>query len=139
LGVVIDKCKRRLRKYFGVRNSTLHRQSLWRESKTPERDFLFKSEAVASKFPRGETLVLGSRKSEEVKTSLVLSLLPKERKGGEPPKLSAPEGGKRGRAPKCSEALGLRSWAFIPESTGWLSSKIPCAKIKSDDLSSYVP
>jgi hypothetical protein len=33
--------------------------------------FCFKSEAVASKFSRGETLVLGSRKSEEVKTSLV--------------------------------------------------------------------
>ncbi len=46
-------------------------QSLWRESKTPERDSLFKSEAVASKFARGVTLVLGSRKSEEVKTSLV--------------------------------------------------------------------
>jgi len=51
--------------------------------------------------------------------------LPEEKKGGRPPKLS--------------EALGLRSWAFIPESTGRLSSKIPCAKIKSDDLSSYVP
>ena len=66
LGIVINKCKRRLGKYFEVRNSTLHRRSLWRESKTPERDFLFKSEAVASKFSRGETLVLGSRKSEEV-------------------------------------------------------------------------
>ena len=55
---------------FEVRNSALHRQGLWRESKTPERDFLFKSEAVASKFSRGGTLVLGSR-SEEVKTSLV--------------------------------------------------------------------
>jgi hypothetical protein len=71
LGVVLDKCKRRLGKFFEVRNSTLHRLSLWRESKTPERDFLFKSEAVASKFSRGGTLVLGSRKSEEVKTSLV--------------------------------------------------------------------
>jgi hypothetical protein len=71
LGVVLDKCKRRLRKYFEVRNSTLHRQSLWRESKSSERDFLIKSEAVASKFSRGETLVLSSRKSEEVKTSLV--------------------------------------------------------------------
>ncbi len=71
LGVVLNKCKRRLRKYFVVRNSTLHRQSLWRETKTSERDFVFKSEAAASKFSRGETLVLGSRKSEEVKTSLV--------------------------------------------------------------------
>jgi hypothetical protein len=71
LGVVLNKCKKRLRKCFGVRNSTLHRRSLWRESKSPERDFLFKSEAVASKFSRGETLVLGSRKSEEVETSLV--------------------------------------------------------------------
>ncbi len=71
MGVVLDKCKRRLGKYFEVRNSTLHRQSLWRESKSSERDFLVKSEAVASKFSRGETLVLGSRKSEEVKTSLV--------------------------------------------------------------------
>ncbi len=71
MGVVLNKCKIRLGKYFEARNSTLHRQSLWRESKTPERDFLFKSEAVASKFPRGETLVLGSRKSEEDKTSLV--------------------------------------------------------------------
>jgi hypothetical protein len=92
--------------------------------------FCSKSEAVASKFSRGETLVLGSRKSEEVKTSLVyLTPLGVERTGAL----------RRGRAPKCSEALGLRSWAFIPESTGWLSSKIPCAKIKSDDLSSYVP
>ncbi len=66
LGVVLNKCKRRLRKCFEVRNSTLQRQSLWRESKTPERDFLFKSEAVASKFSRGETLVLRSCKSEEV-------------------------------------------------------------------------
>ena len=61
LGVVLNKCKRRLRKYFEVRNSTLLRRSLWRESKTPERDFLFKSEAVASKFSRGGTLVLGSQ------------------------------------------------------------------------------
>ena len=79
LGVVLNKCKRRLRKYFEVRNSTLHRRSLWRESKTPERDFLFKSEAVASKFSRGGTLVLGSRKSKEVKTSLVY-LTPKGRR-----------------------------------------------------------
>ncbi len=125
LGVLLNKCKRRLGKYFEVRNSTLHRRSLWRESKTSERDFLFKSEADASKFSRGVTLVLGSRKSEEVKTSFWFICLPKEKKGGRPPKLS--------------EALGLRSWAFIPESTGRLSSKIPCAKIKSDDLSSYVP
>ncbi len=69
LGVVLDKCKRRLGKYFEVRNSTLHSQSPWRESKSSERDFLIKSEAVASKFSRGETLVLGSPKSEEVKTS----------------------------------------------------------------------
>ena len=61
LGVVLNKCQRRLGKYFEVRNSTLHRLNLWRESKTSERDFLFKSEAVASKFS----------KSEEVKTSLV--------------------------------------------------------------------
>jgi len=46
LGVVINKCKRRLGKNFEVRNSTLHRQSLWRESKTSESDFLVKSEAV---------------------------------------------------------------------------------------------
>jgi len=71
LGVVLNKCKRGLRKCFEVRSSTLHRRSLWRESKSPERDFLFKSEAVASKFSRGVTLVLGSRKSEEDETSLV--------------------------------------------------------------------
>jgi hypothetical protein len=69
LGIVLNKCKRRLGKYFEVRNSTLHRQSPWRESKSSERDFLVKSEAEASKFSRGETLVLGSRKSEEVRTS----------------------------------------------------------------------
>jgi hypothetical protein len=93
----MDKCKRRLGKYFEVRDSTLHRQSLWRETKSSERDFLVKSEAVASKFSRGETLVLGSHKSEEAKTSLVylapkgeertvalkFLLLPKERKGAE--------------------------------------------------------
>jgi len=92
LGVVLNKCKRRLRKCFEVRNSTLQRQSLWRESKTPERDFLFKSEAVASKFSRGETLVLGSRKSKEVKTSLVYL---------------APEGRRKGRSPKSSKEPGL--------------------------------
>jgi hypothetical protein len=89
LGVVLDKCKRRLGKYFEVRNSTLHRQSLWRESKTSERDFLVKSEAVASKFYRGETLVLGSRKSKEVWFILL-------RKGEE-----------RGFTPKVSEETGL--------------------------------
>jgi hypothetical protein len=105
LGVLLDKCKRRLRKFIEVRNSTLHRPSLWRESKTSERDFLFKSEAVASKFSRGGTLVLGSR-SEEVKTSLVyLTPLGEERtvalRRGRAPKLaSTPEGEKRGRAPK---------------------------------------
>ncbi len=130
LGIVIDKCKRRRGKCFEVRNSTLHRQSLWRESMTSERDFLFKSEAVASKFSRGETLVLGSRKSEEDETSLVCLT---------PWGVERTVALRRGRAPKCSEALGLRSWAFILESTGWLSSKVPCAKIKSDDLSSYVP
>ena len=52
--------------------------------KSSERDFLVKSEAVASKFSGGETLVLGSRKSEEVKTSLVY-LAPKgeERAGAQ--------------------------------------------------------
>jgi hypothetical protein len=85
LGIVLNKCKRRLRKYFEVRNSTLHRQSLWREYKTPERDFLFKSEAVASEFSRGVTLVLSSRKSEEVKTSLAFH---------------SPVGEKRGKTPK---------------------------------------
>jgi hypothetical protein len=129
LGVVLNKCKRRLRKYFEVRNSTLHRQSLWRESKTSERDFMFKSEAVASKFSRGETLVLGFRKSKEVKTSLVyLTPWGEERTGA-----------LMGRSPKIPKESRARSWAFIPESTCWLSSKIPCAKIKSDDLSCYVP
>ncbi len=89
LGVVLKKCKRRLRKYFEVRNSTLHRQSPWRDSKTSERDFLVKSEAAAaSKFSRGKTLVLGSRKSKEVKTSLVYL---------------APEGRRKGQSPKSSE------------------------------------
>jgi hypothetical protein len=92
LGIVLNKCKRRLRKYFEVRNSTLHRLSPWRESKTSERDLLVKSEAVASKFSRGETLVLGSRKSEEVKTSLVYL---------------APEGRRKGRSTKSSEEPGL--------------------------------
>ncbi len=84
MDVLLDKCKRRLGKCFEVRNSTLHRQSLWRESKSSERDFLVKSEAVASKFSRGGTLVLGSRKSKEVKTSLVLSCSQKEKKGPKP-------------------------------------------------------
>ncbi len=86
LGIVLNKCKRRLRKYFEVRNSTLHRQSPWRESKTSEGDFLVKSEALASKFSRGETLVLCSRKSEEVKTSLVYLAPQREEKGPEPQK-----------------------------------------------------
>jgi len=100
LGVLLDKCKRRLRKFIEVRNSTLHRPSLWRESKTPERDFLFKSEAVASKFSRGETLVLGSRKSKEVKTSLVYL---------------APEGRRKGRSPKSSEEPGLDHGLLYPK------------------------
>ncbi len=136
LGVVLNKCKRRLRKYFEVRNSALHRQSLWRESKSPKRDFLFESEAVASKFSSGETLVLSSRKSKEVETSLVY-LTPSGVWKDHSPFGLVPKGG--GGAPKCSEAFGLQPWAFIPESTSRLSSKIPCAKIKSDDLSSYVP
>jgi hypothetical protein len=69
-----------------LRNSTLHRQSLWRESKTSERDFLVKSEAVASKFSRGDTLVLGSRKSIEVKTSWVY-LTPEGEERAEAPKV----------------------------------------------------
>jgi hypothetical protein len=63
----------------------------------------------------------------------------RRRKDRSPIVFAAPEGEEGGRAPKVSEALGLQSWAFIPESTGRLSSKIPCAKIKTDDLSSYVP
>jgi hypothetical protein len=83
LGIVFNKRKRRLGKYFEVKNSTLHRQSPWRESKTSERDFLVKSETVASKLSRGETLVLGSRKSKEVKTSKVY-LAPKGEEGPGP-------------------------------------------------------
>ncbi len=64
-GIVLDNCKRRLGKYFEVRNSTLHRQSLWKESKTSERDFLIKSEAVASKFSRGDTCGLKLPKGDE--------------------------------------------------------------------------
>ncbi len=67
-----------------LRNSTLHRQSLWRESKTSESDFLDKSEAVVSKFSRGETLVLSSRKSEEVKTSLAYLTPEGEERAGAP-------------------------------------------------------
>jgi hypothetical protein len=106
LGVVLNKCKRRLGKCFKVRNSTLHRLSLWRESKTSERDFLVKSEAVASKFSRGETLVLGSRKSEEVKTSLV-SLTPEgEEKGHSPQSFSYSRRRRRAVAPKVLKNQG---------------------------------
>jgi hypothetical protein len=105
LGVLLDKCKRGLRKYFEVRNSALHRQSLWRECKSSERDFLIKSESVASKFPRGGTLVLGSRKSEEVKTPLVYL---------------TPEGEERtgalmGQSPKVREELGLDHGLLYPK------------------------
>jgi len=84
LGVLLNKCKRRLRKYFEVRISTLHRLSLWRETKTSERDFLCKSEAVASKFSRGDTLVLGSQRSGVL----------------------TPGGEERGRAPKVLKNRG---------------------------------
>ena len=58
LGVVVNNRKRRLEKVFpSVRNFTLHRQCLWKESKSSERDFLFKSEADASKFSRGDNCV----------------------------------------------------------------------------------
>jgi len=46
---------------------------------------------------------------------------------------------RKGPSPKSSEELGLDHGLFIRESAGWLSSKIPCAKIKSDNLSSYIP
>ena len=100
LGVVLDKCKRRLGKFFEVRNSTLHRLSLWRETKTSERDFLFKSEAVASKFSRGDTLVLGSRKSKRFRP-LNSS--------------SASKGDGKGRSPKSSEEPGLDHGLLYPK------------------------
>ena len=84
LGVVLNKCKRRVGKYFEVRNSTLHRLSLWRESKTPEMDFLFKSEAVASKFSRGETLVLGLARAMRLRPLWFILLLKEEERAGAP-------------------------------------------------------
>jgi hypothetical protein len=85
-----------------LRNSTLHRQCPWRESKTSERDFLVKSEAVASKFSRGVTLVLGSQMREEVKTSWVYL---------------TPKGRRKGQSPKSSKELGLNH--------GLLYAKVP--------------
>jgi hypothetical protein len=71
-----------------------------------ERDFLVKSEAVASKFSRGGTLVLGSRKSKEVKTSFLVYLAPKgeERTGA-----------LLGRSPKVREELGLDHGLLYPK------------------------
>ncbi len=89
-----------------LRNSTLHRQGLWRESKTSESDFLVKSEAVASKFSRGETLVLGSRKREEVKISLVYLTPEGEERAGAPKVPVLPKEEERGRAPKVLKNRG---------------------------------
>jgi hypothetical protein len=84
LGVLLSSAREDFESILKLQNSTLHRQCLRRESKTSERDFLVKSEAVASKFSRGNTLVLGSQKREEVKTSWVY-LTPKgEERAGAP-------------------------------------------------------
>jgi hypothetical protein len=101
LGVVLNKCKRRLGKYFEVRDFALHRPSLWKESKTSERDFLAKSEAVASKFSRGGTLVLGSRWSKRGEDLKVFPVLPREKE--------------RGKAPKVHEELGLEHGLLYPK------------------------
>ena len=124
LGVLLDKCKRGLRKFSKLRNSTLHRQSLWRESKTSESDFLVKSEAVASKFSRGETLVLGSRKSKRLRP-LNSS--------------SAPKGDGKGRSPKSSEEPGLDHGLLYPKVPAGFQARSLAQKGRSDNLSSYVP
>ncbi len=91
MGVLLSSAREDLESISKLQNSALHRQCLWRESKASERDFLVKSEAVASKFSRGDTLVLGSQKrGEEVKTSWVYL---------------APEGEERAGAPKV-----LKNW-----------------------------
>jgi hypothetical protein len=87
LGVLLSSTREDLESISKLRNYTLHRQCLWRESKTSERDFLVKSEAVASKFSRGDTLVLGSQKRGEEERPLGFILLPKENKGPEPQKI----------------------------------------------------
>jgi hypothetical protein len=65
LGVLLSSAREDLESVLKLWISTLHRRCLWRESKTSERDFLYKPEAVASKFSRGETWVLGSPKRGE--------------------------------------------------------------------------
>jgi len=106
LGVVLDNHKRRLSKAFpSVRNFTLHIQCLWKESKSSERDFLFKSEAVASKFPRGDTWVFLSLGGEERTKALEFILLLRGEERTEAPSiLSAPKGDEKGQSPKYSEA-----------------------------------
>jgi hypothetical protein len=71
LGVLLNKCKRRLRKYFKLETLPFIDKVYGENLSLRKGTFCFKSEAVASKFSRGVTLVLGSRKSEEVETSLV--------------------------------------------------------------------
>jgi len=115
LGVVLNKCKRRLRKCFEVRISTLHRPSLWRETKTSERDFLFKSEAVASKFSRGDTLVLGSRKSKV--------LTPEGEEKGQSPKGSFSRRRRRGQSPQSSEEPGLDHGLLYPKVPAGLQAR----------------
>jgi hypothetical protein len=85
LGVLLSNARDDLESISKLQNSTLHRQCLWRESKTSERDFLYRSEAVASKFSRGDTLVLGSQKrGKEVKTSWVYLTPEGEERTGAP-------------------------------------------------------
>jgi len=84
LCVLLSSAREDLESILKLQNSTLHRQCLWRESKTSERDFLYKSEAVASKFSRGDTLVLGSQRSGVL----------------------TPGGEERGRAPKVLKNRG---------------------------------
>jgi hypothetical protein len=87
LGVLLSSAREDLESISKLQNSTLHRQCLWRESKTSERDFLYKSEAVASKFSRGDTLVLGSpKRGEGVETPWVL-LTPGGEERAEAPKV----------------------------------------------------
>jgi len=68
-----------------LRDFTLHRQSLWKESKTSEREFVVKSEAVASKFSRGDTCVFLALKRRRRTVALSFILLPKGEERAEAP------------------------------------------------------
>ncbi len=120
-GVLLDKCKRGLGKFFRSFESLPFIDNVYGENLRHQKVTFWLS-------PKQCLLLSSSRrnfgsrlfeKELEVKTSWFFQCSQGRWKGPEPQKFWR---------------TGARSWAFIPESVGWLSSKIPCAKIRTGTL-----